>query len=185
MQSKHYKIANCHNAIVWTVAPSTVKKLYKQRLRWTYGFIKNTIDYRFMFLKREYGNLGIFILPIASLSIISGVYVAVTIVKNILSSIVDQIIIIKIQTIGFTFPDYFSFGDIGWFSINTEFVAIASLMAFLGTVTLILISRRMAEGKVHFGMDMVYYLSLYAFIAPLWLGKAVINVLFSINTTWR
>jgi cellulose synthase/poly-beta-1,6-N-acetylglucosamine synthase-like glycosyltransferase len=68
LQTNHIKIANAHNAYVYTVAPATLRKLYKQRLRWTYGFLKNVIDYRFVFFKREYGNLGIFVLPVASLS---------------------------------------------------------------------------------------------------------------------
>ena len=73
MQAHHMKIANAHNARVYTVAPDTLKKLYKQRLRWTFGFIKNVIDYKFIFFRKQYGNLGIFILPMASVSIISGI----------------------------------------------------------------------------------------------------------------
>ena len=63
MQKHNYKIANSHRSIVYTVAPKTIKTLYKQRRRWTYGFLKNVIDYKHMFFNREYGNLGFFILP--------------------------------------------------------------------------------------------------------------------------
>lgn len=183
MQSKHLKIVNAHNAIVYTVVPQTIKTLYKQRLRWTYGFIKNAIDYRFMFFKKEYGNLGMFILPIASFSILSTLYVVFTVLKNFVSGLADSVV--KIQTVGFDFSSLFAFDGLTLFSINTEFVAIAGFIAFIGTLTMVLISRKMSDGKVRFGMDMVYYFSLYAFLAPLWLGKAVINVIFSLNTTWR
>jgi cellulose synthase/poly-beta-1,6-N-acetylglucosamine synthase-like glycosyltransferase len=46
MQKNHYKIEHCNDAYVYTNTPRTIKKLYKQRLRWIYGFINNTLDYR-------------------------------------------------------------------------------------------------------------------------------------------
>jgi hypothetical protein len=50
---------------------------------------------------------------------------------------------------------------------------------------MILASKKMSEGKINIGMDLIYYLSLYMFIAPLWIGKAAWNAVFSIKTTWR
>ncbi len=179
MQANHYTIVNSHNALVYTVAPRTLKKLYTQRVRWSSGFIKNIIDYRFVFFKKKYGNLGMFILPMATLSVGTGMYIIGTLIHEIILKVADEYI--KIQTIGF----HFDMPSFSLFSINTEFIAIASFLGFIGTLILILLSRKMAEGKIRIGMDMVYYLSLYAFIAPLWLTRAVWNALFSINATWR
>ncbi len=179
MQSNHYKITNAHDAVVYTVAPESVRKLYKQRLRWTYGFIKNVIDYKHMFFRREYGNLGIFILPMASLSIVSAIYLlGISIVSFIGASITK---LVKIKTVGISWTG-FSFD---WFYVNTEVIAIASTVAFLGTLIIMLISRKMAYGKARVGIDMIYFLTLYALIAPIWMAKAVYNTLFSIKTKWR
>jgi hypothetical protein len=46
-------------------------------------------------------------------------------------------------------------------------------------------SKKMSEGKLEIGMDLVYYLTLYIFIAPLWYGKALFNALFGVKTSWR
>ncbi len=89
----------------------------------------------------------------------------------------------KIMTVGFS-PHIPSF-SFNIFTINTEFVALAGSVAFVGTVLMTLISRKMAEGKLSFGMDLIYFLTLYTFIAPIWLTKAMFNALFSIKTTWR
>ncbi len=182
IQKHKLKIANSHNAFVYTVAPNTVKKLVKQRLRWTYGFIKNAIDYKFIFFKREYGNLGIFILPMASLSIISGIYILSSIVVNFTYSLVEEII--KIKTIGFSFhlP---KISSISIFSINTGMIAIISFVTFLGTLTILYISRKMEEGKFRLGMDLLYFLTLYTFIAPIWLARAVFKALTGSKTNWR
>lgn len=181
MQANHMKIVNAHNAHVFTVAPNTLKKLYKQRLRWTFGFIKNVIDYKFIFFRKQYGNLGIFILPMASVSIVAGIYLIGITLFNAGRGLIDSIE--RIATVGFSsqLPS-FSF-DI--FSINTEVIALASGIAFMGTFIMVLISRKMAEGKLSFGMDLVYFLTLYTFIAPLWLTKALYNAVFSIKTNWR
>ncbi len=181
MQSNHYKIVISHDAYVYTVAPSTVRKLYKQRLRWAYGFIKNSIDYRFLFFKKKYGNLGILILPVASLSIISAVYLVLMILIGFGKAVLKGYT--KFQTVGFNFrlPQF----NLDWFSINTEFLAIISLMVFIGTLAIILLSRKMSEGKITLGMDLFYFLTLYTFLAPLWLGKALYNAVFSVKTNWR
>lgn len=181
MQSNHMKIVNSHNAIVYTVAPESLGKLYTQRLRWTYGFIKNAIDYKHLFFKREYGNLGIFILPMASISIFSAIYIIATAILKVLNSLFVEYT--KIQTVGFNFSwNGFNFD---WFYINTEIIAIASTIALLGTITLVLISRKMAEGKFSLGFDLIYFFLIYGLIAPLWMAKAIYNSLFSVKTHWR
>ncbi len=44
MQKHGLKVSHAHDAIVWTKGPSTIKGLYKQRLRWSYGFIMNMLE---------------------------------------------------------------------------------------------------------------------------------------------
>ena len=179
LQANHYKIANSHNTLVYTVAPDALRKLYKQRLRWTYGFIKNAIDYKYLFFKKEYGNLGIFVLPMASISIFSAIYILSMSVFSFLRSIFHELI--KINTVGLHWPVW----NFDWFVVNTGLISIISIMAFLGTVLIIFVSRKMADGKVKLGMDLVYFFAIYAFIAPLWLSKAVYNSIFSVKTKWR
>lgn len=181
IQKHKLKIKNSHNAVVYTVAPDTVRKLVKQRLRWTYGFIKNVIDYKFIFFKKEYGNLGIFILPMASLSIISGIYILSSIVMNFLYQMSEEFI--RLKTIGFDFqmPKL----SLSLFSFNTEIIAVISFATFIGTLTILYISRKMEEGRFRFGMDLIYFLTLYTFIAPIWLARAVFKAISGSKTSWR
>ncbi|MEK7069330.1 MAG: glycosyltransferase family 2 protein, partial [Patescibacteria group bacterium] len=69
MQKNHYKIEHCNDAYVYTNTPGTMKKLYKQRLRWIYGFINNTFDYRGVLFRKKYGNFALFTLPTGIISI--------------------------------------------------------------------------------------------------------------------
>jgi hypothetical protein len=91
--------------------------------------------------------------------------------------------IVRIQTVGIN-PS-FKLPSLDLFYINTELIALVSLVVAIGSITMILASKKMSEGKINIGMDLIYYLSLYMFIAPLWIGKAAWNAVFSIKTTWR
>ena len=92
MQKNNYKIEHCNDAYVYTNTPGTTKKLYKQRLRWIYGFINNTIDYRKVLFKKKYGNFAVFTLPMGVISIFSIVYLFSRIVYNFGNFIYSKII---------------------------------------------------------------------------------------------
>ncbi len=181
MQKNGYKIKHAHNAFVYTVPPRTLKTLLKQRIRWSHGFIKNAADYKDMFFSRKYGNVGMLILPMAAISVVSVLFVSVTTVFNILKSFWNQIEVIRV--VGFNFE--WSGFNFDWFYINTQIVALIGLVAFLGTLTMIIMSKKLSEGKFVPGVDLIYFFVLYMFIAPLWIAKAAWNALFSVKTSWR
>ena len=58
-QKYHYKIKQCYNAYVHTVAPHNLKGLYKQRNRWFKGSLHNLIKYRKLVLNKTYGDFGV------------------------------------------------------------------------------------------------------------------------------
>jgi cellulose synthase/poly-beta-1,6-N-acetylglucosamine synthase-like glycosyltransferase len=74
IQSKGYLTENCPDAPVYTIAPAGFKELLMQRRRWYFGLIKNTWAYRRIF-GRKYGDLGMFVMPIAWISIFFAVLI--------------------------------------------------------------------------------------------------------------
>lgn len=179
MQKNNYKIVHAHNAYVYTVPPNTVRKLLKQRVRWSHGFIQNARDYRYMFFRREYGNVGMFVLPMAALSIVSMVFISIVTVFTVIKKLIDQYIIFKTVGMNLHWPSF----DL--FYLNTQVLTLLGIATAIATITFVVISKKMSEGKLDLGMDLIYYLSLYMFIAPLWILKATFNALFKVKTTWR
>lgn len=179
MQKNRMKIKNVSNAFVYTVAPETLKKLYKQRLRWVYGFIKNSIDYRDMFFRPQYGNLGMIVLPAAGFSVLSTIYFFGVMLFSWANDILLKAK--EFATVGFSFNGF----NFDLFYLNTDMIAFVSMAAVFGTLFVIVASRRLAEEKGDFGLDSLLFLVLYASIAPLWISKAVYNVVFSKETKWR
>lgn len=181
MQENGMKIVHAHNAFVYTVPPNTVKKLLVQRIRWSHGFIQNAKDYRYMFFKRKYGNVGMFVLPMAVISIMSVLFISSISIFSIIRSAVNQYVIF--QTVGFN--PHWPTWNFDLFYVNTQIITLLGLATAVGTITFVVISKKMSEGKLDLGMDLIYYLSLYMFIAPIWIIKASWNALFKVNTKWR
>jgi cellulose synthase/poly-beta-1,6-N-acetylglucosamine synthase-like glycosyltransferase len=179
MQKNHMRIGNAYNAYIYTVAPTNLFVLLKQRLRWSYGFIKNAIDYREMFFKPQYGNLGMVVLPAAGFSTISTLYFFGATIINWISTLIVKIK--EISTVGFSWQGF----HFDLFYMNTDMLIFVSVIAVLGTFFIIVTSRKLADEKNKFGLDSVLFLMLYAFIAPLWMSRAVFDAIFSKGNKWR
>lgn len=179
MQKNRMKIDNVHNAYIYTIAPTNLKTLFKQRLRWVYGFLKNAIDYREMFFNPHYGNLGLIVLPAAGFSVVSTLYFFIYRCYGWIESLFLKIQ--EIYTVGFYFKDL----NLDIFYFNTEVIFFISLIAISGVIFIIIASRQLAEEETKFGVDSVFYLLFYALIAPFWMIRAVYNLVFAKATKWR
>lgn len=181
LQSKHYKIENAHNAFVYTNAPKTPRALYRQRVRWIHGFLENAKDYRSIFFKREYGDLSLFILPIATLSIFTALFFTAFAIWNGIVFSINKSVEISAVGLGLmaTPP------RLDWFFISTESVLIISMILVILTVALIMIGRYILDRRVAFSRDIVYFLVFYSFLAPFWLARSVYNTAFARKTSWR
>jgi len=179
MQSNNMRIRNVHTARVHTEGPATLYKLYRQRLRWAYGGMKNTLDYRFMIFRRKYGMLGMITLPLAFFGIFIFLYNFTFVIFHIARMVAIKAV--EIGTIGFTF----AFPQVDSFFINTEFMSILSYI-FLGLGMVIIWNGvKLAEGRFRPSMGIFYFITLYGIVAPIWLTRAVFNLAFSRNTNWR
>lgn len=67
-----YKIRMSFLSKASTVAPDTLKKWFKQRIRWNIGGFQTIAKYKHCFFRR--GMLGFFILPFFSISLVLGVF---------------------------------------------------------------------------------------------------------------
>lgn len=179
LQKHHYKIVNSHGAHVYTVAPLRFPALFKQRVRWTYGFLNNAIDYRELFFNKKYGHIGIFILPIATSSIFSTLYIAGRAVWYNLFNVSDMLT--KFQIVGWSWKS----PSFDWFFINTSVVSFLALSALILTLVILYLAIRLTEGKFAITRGIFYYLIIYIFIVPLWLMKAVFSTIFRRQISWK
>ncbi len=181
MQTNNYKIEHCNDAYVYTGIPGTLPKLYRQRIRWVYGFINNTIDYRRVLFRKKYGNFAVFTLPMGIISILSVGYLFYKLLYNLGHFLYNQIIIFR--TVGLhTSASGFSFNP---FFIGTQTFIFLTILIYSSVIFSIIIGRRMSEGKWSVAFNMFYYFPVFGLIAPFWLLAAVYNTVISRKPSWR
>ncbi len=180
MQKNHYKIEHCNDAYVYTNTPRTIKKLYKQRLRWIYGFINNTLDYRGVLFRKKYGNFSLFTLPLGALSIFSVTYLFSRIVYTTIEFLYSKFIVY--QTIGFHF-NKFNFDP---FFINTRASMFLVVVIYSLVIFAMVFGRKMAERRWSFSLSMLYFFPVFSIIAPFWFMKALYTTIVNRRPpAWR
>jgi cellulose synthase/poly-beta-1,6-N-acetylglucosamine synthase-like glycosyltransferase len=181
MQKNNYKIEHCNDAYVYTNTPRTIGKLYKQRVRWIYGFINNTIDYRNVLFKKQYGNFALFTLPMGFISIISVGYIFGRVAYNMVDFMYSKFLVFR--TVGFNFNlQQINFDP---FFINTRAIFFLVIVIYSMVFFAIIFGRKMTEEKKPFSLDILYFFPVFSLVAPFWLLKAVLNTLLSKKPSWR
>ncbi len=180
MQENHYKIEHCPDAYVYTVAPNTVKKLYRQRLRWIYGFIRNAIDYRRLIFKKEFGTLAFFTLPSGLISVLSAVFLFIMLAYNLINFILHKIV--QINAVGI--HNTFSGSGFDFFFFDTKTIVFVSIILYTSVMIALLVGKSMVEGKPRISFDMFYFMIIYSVIAPFWILKALFNAIRSRESSW-
>ncbi len=182
MQSHGLKIVSAHDAVIYTSSPRTSRKLYKQRVRWTSGFLHNVRDYRNMLLNKKHGHLGSFVLPMMLISAGSVIFVVAMFGYDIVRTIHSYIV--HFEALGYKMFEW-SWPSFNWFFLHTSPLVFAGFVAFGLVIAFIIIGMRLAHGNKAHLFDVACYICLYSIIAPLWIIRSVTNVVLSKQAVWR
>lgn len=178
MQAAGYLIGNAPKAVVHTGTPRTLKHLFRQRVRWTYGFLRNAVDYRSMIGNGSFGNLGIIVLPTALISIGAGIYFFARVMYYLALSLSHTVT--RIEVTGalphFAFSLFYVNTSAMWFLI---FAAVALILVLIGAGSFI------GTGKRNLPAGTPLFILFYSFLVPLWLGTAVVRAVFKTGVRWR
>ncbi len=102
-----YKIVQDTTAVGYTESPMSLNDLAKQRFRWIFGNIQSYWKHRNIFFNRRFGWLGLYVLPVASLTLLLpllfwpllfGVVVSNIISGNWLIVLLFPVVIMLVQT---------------------------------------------------------------------------------------
>ncbi len=186
IQSKGYMIENCSNAPVYTIAMSKFKPLMIQRRRWYVGLMRNTWNYKFMF-GPKYGDLGVFVLPIAWISIFFSVFLINYMVIKALFKIQEELAFL----ISINFDFISLFGVSRYFFERLFFLVFTNpiIIFFLLFVVVLGVYMKFATkniGKVKsFPGTILLYFLFFALLFGFWWTVSIIYVLLNKKVTWR
>lgn len=178
MHKNHLKIVNSHKALVYTVGPSTAKGFFYQRLRWARGFLENSLDYKELFFKKEYGNFGMFTLPMAFLFMFYGLYAALFSLFSLISQL--AIVFNRWLTVGIH-PSVPTF-DIFYFNTTVmSFIIMVMLTMFL---LVLYIGNTLSDDKQEFYHNFPIFFVTYPIFVPLFIGRAIIDTFMKRKNEW-
>jgi cellulose synthase/poly-beta-1,6-N-acetylglucosamine synthase-like glycosyltransferase len=179
MQEFRYRIDACPDAYVYTKSPDSLMKLYRQRLRWIYGFIKNLVDYRKLLFKKQYGTVALFTLPTGLISLIGVVFMFFTLIFNFIKLIYEKII--QVSTVGISNSYDFTFD---WFYFDTKVALFLAIVLYILVIVSIMLGRKMTKEKKVFSFSIFYFIIIYGIIAPFWALMAIFNAIRSRESSW-
>ncbi len=180
MQKHGLKVSHAHDAIVWTKGPDTVKKLYKQRLRWSYGFIMNMLDYKAMLFNKKYKNFGVFTLPMTVFTYIILLFVFFYSLYKLSLSIWE--IIYKLYLVGLGRLEMPTFDA---FFINTKIYVIMAMFLYVSVVFQYFVGRKISKVNNKNFWNIPYFLLMFSILAPLWVIKSIYNSVTRRKVLWR
>lgn len=179
MQAAGYAIVNIPEAVVHTSTPATLRGLFRQRVRWTYGWLRNALDYRFMIGNHRYGNLGLLILPSALISIVAGIYLFIYVLLDLLQTLTHNIV--RVQATGNVLPTM-SLGALNLQMSGALFITVVSIVIVF---ILICAGSFIGTGSRKPPTFTPVFLIAYGFLVPLWLCVAVVRAVFKTGVPWR
>jgi cellulose synthase/poly-beta-1,6-N-acetylglucosamine synthase-like glycosyltransferase len=178
MHKAHFKIANSHKALVYTIGPATARGFFYQRLRWARGFLENSLDYRELFFKKEYGNFGMFTLPMAFMFVFYGLYAAVFTIYSATKSIGQMLS--RWATVGI----HFHVPQFDPFYINTNIMSFVVMIMFTIFLLVLYISNTLTDDRQQFYRNFPFFFFLYPLFVPVFLGRAVFDTFFKQKNVW-
>ncbi len=181
MHKYGFRIEHCPDAYVYTSGPSTIPKLFRQRVRWIYGFIQNARDYKELFFRPQYGAIGMFTLPSGIISICGTMFLLVFMIYQLYNFIVRKVIQVKVTGFDSLSSLHLSLDP---FFINTRAFLFVSIILYLLVIASLLNGRRMIHGRKILSWDIFIFIIVYTMLAPFWLIKAIWGAIRSKEPSW-
>ncbi len=188
IQKHHFRIENCIDAVVYTHSPKRFGELLKQRRRWYFGAIKNYVNYHELFSK-EYGEMGIFILPLSLFSIVTTIIVTFYFTGKVIVDYLHQAEMYSL--IGFDFINNLTFKwYILYLSLYQTFtnglIVFGLGFAIFTFFLLYLVRRRMGvrANPISTFISYFFFISFYSILYTIWWVVSIIYSIFQRKVAW-
>ena len=186
IQYYKYKIENAPEALAYTIPPSDFNSLLKQRRRWYTGLIKNTWNYRKL-IGKEYGDLGLFVIPMAWVGIVISVFMIIYYTIKTTNSAIKEFFYYK--SINFDIFNQLNFNAYFFERIFFQIVTNTAIWFLLIFVIIIFFYLRYATKKIgkneSLFINVPLFMVLFAVLFGIWWIVSIIYVIFNKKISWN
>lgn len=181
IQRYGFRIENCMDANVYTIGPSTLKSLQRQRNRWYVGFLENVLNYKDLF-GLKHGNLGVFILPSAFISVGFSIIIFFFTIGRWIVDLTDQIL--NLYSVHFDIFPFFNNIQLNARYVNLGSLKMLFLFSLLLGLSMVIISKIYSKENYKLSLSYVAYISAYWLFFAFWWVIAIGLKLFKRRVTW-
>ncbi len=180
MQVAGLKVNHSHDAFVYTKGPASLKVLFKQRLRWSYGYINNTYDYKKVILNKKYGNFGMFTVPMTIIAYPAILQIFVLFWYNAIRFFNAKYIQYQALGVESLVPTM----SLDFFFVDTTVSAFLTILLFGSIFLAIYLGKEISHVKKFKPISIFWFMVVYSMMVPLWTLKALYNTIFGKTTVW-
>lgn len=182
MQRAGMKIGNAIRARVYTKGPPTFRRLLRQRIRWTTGFLRNVLfDYRDLIGNRQNAALGLLILPLGIVAIGAGIILFVLAITQLASRGYHAFSLMQTVPLSYTF----TWHPVTWFYLPFTMTTLLGFTLTISIFTWMIIGKHISRTPGKLAFNAFVYLLLYGVVTPIWLVYSVSDVALGTRTPWR
>lgn len=182
MQRAGMRIGNALRSRVYTKGPPTFRKLLKQRIRWTTGFIRNVLfDYRDLIGSTKNAALGFFALPLGLVAIGGGIMLAAVYVTQLARSGIHMFSLMQAAPLSYAF----TLRPVSWFYLPVTMTSLLAITLMCSVLSWMIVGKHISKTPGKLALNVVVYLAIYGLITPIWLLYSISDVARGINTPWR
>ena len=181
-----YLVENSNESIAYTHAPNTFRGLLIQRRRWYFGLIQNLKHYSEL-LSRNYGALGLVVLPVAISAIFFSIFLTFfAVLKLVLDLKKDWI---YLSSINF---NYFNTLNFSWISMEryvyeviTNPVILFLIIFVLMSIGYLFFAKTKIKKHSNIALSLPFFVMFYALLFAFWWTIAFVYSLFKKDVSWR
>ena len=184
IQKYGFKIRNAIDAVVYTKAPDTFKKLMRQRLRWYLGFIENIINYRHLIGRPD--NLGRIILPSAVFYAITPAILSLTLIVSYSMTFFDYSrIFFRDPSVVFLAPVFIPNFLLSLIpSIDMNLFGVVSIIGVCISSIFIIFGENLTRGDKKILLALPIYFIIWGFLYGIFWLNAFLYKLFGRELRW-
>ncbi len=179
LQSRQYTLIQVMDTTVTTLAPITIKELYRQRNRWFKGATLNALKYRKLLFNKKYGDFGFIQMPTI---ILSGIIAIVLLTSSLYYGLKPSI-----EYLGYLQAIHFDFIPLLLhINLNFNLMDLNYITVFIGIIMLVITIYVLKQSEIRTDEKMLKYgffsISIYLFFYFLFLGFVWMGVFYDIIT---
>lgn len=173
LQKHHYKILHTFDTTVETVAPTTWRELFRQRVRWYKGSVDNTFVYKKLVFNKKYGDFGMIRMPTIVASGVTAIILTIALLQALAQKVLENFLALRainfdLLTLLKNYTFQFNYLNMPFFKIT-----IAATIMMLSLFVMYYSFRIVKEKITNYGrtwLSMSTYLFIYSlFLTTVWI----------------